>query len=162
MPQRKKKSVSRRGRKGSRKSQNDGAALVNLEIIFQKDARQVEFSAQIDGRKKQSNTRQDQIDNRAVLGRKMNRGCKMENISELFSAMSHPQRVAILCQLLEGEANHQILADITGLKAGPLYHHLRELRYAGLIGPKVRDTYKITRKGQRAILAAQAIERACR
>jgi DNA-binding transcriptional ArsR family regulator len=163
MPARKTKTASKSGKQNSHGKHSVGTAHVNLEIVFQKDTRQVEFSANVNGRKSAGcNGQTDAGTERSMLGRKMRRGCNPENISQLFSAMSHVQRVAILCQLLEGESDHQTLAEVTGLKAGPLYHHLRELRYAGLIGPKVRDSYKITRKGQRAILAAQAVERACR
>ena len=54
------------------------------------------------------------------------------------------------------------LAKATGLKAGPLYYHLRELREAGLIGPRVRDLYVLTRQGRRLILATMATEHLCR
>lgn len=90
------------------------------------------------------------------------RGVRPEHLAGLLAAMAHPQRVEILLKLLGGECTHRALAKATNLKAGPLYHHLRELRMAGLIGPKVRDLYTLTGQGGRAILSALALERACR
>jgi len=92
----------------------------------------------------------------------VSRGVRAESVAGLLDALAHPQRVQILVKLLGGEATHRSLSKATGLKAGPLYHHLRELRMAGLIGPKVRDLYVLTARGDRAILAALAMERLCR
>jgi DNA-binding transcriptional ArsR family regulator len=94
--------------------------------------------------------------------RRIIRTCRPQRIASLLSVLSHPQRIVILGKLLESEATHKMLGKQTALKAGPLYHHLRELRSAGLIGPKVRDLYVITRAGKRAILTAIAFERLCR
>jgi DNA-binding transcriptional ArsR family regulator len=90
------------------------------------------------------------------------RGTRVETLAGVLAALAHPQRLEILLKLLGGECTHRALAKATDLKAGPLYHHLRELRMAGLIGPKVRDLYTLTAKGGRAILAALALERVCR
>ena len=94
--------------------------------------------------------------------RQVARGVRPGHLADWLAAMAHPQRVAILLKLLGGECTHRALAKATNLKAGPLYHHLRELRMARLIGPKVRDLYTLTPKGGRAILSALALERACR
>lgn len=96
-----------------------------------------------------------------TVARQITRGTRPERLSRLLAALAHPQRLAILTKLLAGEATHKLLSNATGLKAGPLYHHLRELRAAGLLGPKVRDVYVLTPKGRRAILAAMALERLC-
>jgi DNA-binding transcriptional ArsR family regulator len=96
-----------------------------------------------------------------TAARQIGRGIRPEGLAGLLAALAHPHRVQILLKLLGGEATHRSLSKATGLKAGPLYHHLRELRMAGLIGPKVRDLYVLTRKGGRAILVALAMERLC-
>ena len=93
---------------------------------------------------------------------RVSRGSRPDQLARLLAALAHPQRVTILLKLLAGEATHRLLSKATGLKAGPLYHHIRELRAAGLIGPKVRDLYTLTATGERAILAALALERMCR
>lgn len=94
--------------------------------------------------------------------RQVGRGARTEHLAGLLAAMAHPQRIQILLKLLAGECTHRALAKATNLKAGPLYHHLRELRMAGLIGPKIRDLYVLTLQGGRAILSALAMERLCR
>ncbi len=74
-----------------------------------------------------------------------------------MAAVGHPQRGRILCKLLEGPATYQSLQHLTKLKAGPLYHHVGELRMAGLMLPKQRDLYELTRAGRNVILAALAL-----
>ncbi len=96
---------------------------------------------------------------RESAARQLARGVRPDRVARLLTAMAHPKRIQILLKLLGGEATHKLLARTTGLKPGPLYHHLRELRMAELIGPKVRDLYVLTPAGSRAILAAIAMER---
>ena len=100
-------------------------------------------------------------DIQAAAGR-IARRSRPQATAGLLDALAHGQRLRILLELLAGEATHRLLAKVTGLKAGPLYHHIRELRSAGLIGPKVRDLYVLTAKGRRAILGSLALERLCR
>lgn len=76
----------------------------------------------------------------------------------LFSALGHPQRIKLLATLLAGSATYKELRLATGLLAGPLYHHLDELRAAGLIGPRRRDIYELTLNGTNAFLAALCFE----
>ncbi len=95
----------------------------------------------------------------AYLMRRFFRTLKPVSASRLLAAVSHPQRIAILKILLCGPACYRLLTKTTGLKAGPLYHHLGELRSAGLVGPKTRDIYSITRKGKRAMLLILALTR---
>jgi len=97
-----------------------------------------------------------------AAARRIARHSRPEATAGLLDALAHGQRLRILLELLGGEATHRLLAKVTGLKAGPLYHHVRELRSAGLIGPKVRDLYVLTPKGRRAILGSLALERLCR
>jgi len=60
----------------------------------------------------------------------------------------------MLVKLLEGPSTYRGLHRITGLKAGPLYHHINQLRLAGLLRPKQRDLYDLTRGGRNVILGA--------
>lgn len=85
-----------------------------------------------------------------------------ERLATLVAGMAHKVRAAILMYLLGGPATHKALVARTGLDGGPLYHHLRELRSAGLIGPKQRDVYDLTRQGRRAILTGLVLERTVR
>lgn len=99
---------------------------------------------------------------RESAARRVTRGSDPRRLAGLLAAIAHPQRLAVLLKLLAGEANHKLLIKATCLKAGPLHYHLRELRGAGLIGPKQRDIYSLTKRGRRTILAALAMGRLCR
>ena len=97
-----------------------------------------------------------------AAARRLVAGNRPAELARLLAAIAHPQRIAVLKLLLAGEAIHKALAKATSLKAGPLYYHIRELRAAGLIGPKIRDLYRLTRRGRRVILAVLALERIAR
>jgi hypothetical protein len=75
----------------------------------------------------------------------------------VLAAVGHPQRLRILVKLLEGPATYRSLQKVTGLKAGPLYHHVSQLRMATLIGPRQRDLYELTRAGRNVTLVALLI-----
>lgn len=76
--------------------------------------------------------------------------------SELFAALGHPVRLVMLRELMNETATYAQLRDATGQKAGPMYHHIKQLRLAGLIRPKQRDVYSITRAGRCLLLAGLA------
>ncbi|NLX13442.1 MAG: winged helix-turn-helix transcriptional regulator [Phycisphaerales bacterium] len=99
------------------------------------------------------------IQDREKLSRRFFQGLDPDSTSRLLAAVSHPRRIHILKVLLGGPACYRAMAKATGLKAGPLYHHLSELRSAGLIGPKTRDAYVITRKGQRIAFLILAMQK---
>ena len=61
-------------------------------------------------------------------------------------------RARLLAKMLEGPCTYRSLASTTKLGAGPLYHHIQQLRLAGLILPKQRDLYELTRAGRNLIL----------
>jgi DNA-binding transcriptional ArsR family regulator len=126
------------------------------------DTRRIELTGTAAGRRRRNTNAVRSVEARDAAARRIARGARPEILARLLAAIAHPQRAEILLKLLGGEATHRSLAKTTGLKAGPLYHHLRELRMAGLIGPKVRDLYVLTARGARAILATMAIERLCR
>ena len=75
----------------------------------------------------------------------------------VLAAVGHEQRVRLMAKLLEGPATYRALQRVTKLKAGPLYHHINQLRLAGLILPKQRDLYELTRGGRNLILATIVI-----
>ncbi len=76
-----------------------------------------------------------------------------------LAAVGHPMRVMLLTHLLEGPAVYKSLSKVTGLGAGPLYHHINCLRLAGLIRPPQRDVYELTRCGRNVILLALALDK---
>ncbi len=78
-------------------------------------------------------------------------------VCQAFSTLGHILRAKIIRKLLEGPATYQALKRLTKLKVGPLYHHVNQLRLAGIILPKQRDLYELTRGGRNLILAALAL-----
>ena len=76
-----------------------------------------------------------------------------------LGAVGHRDRGKIMTKLLEGPATYRSLQRVTRLKAGPLYHHINQLRLAGLMLPKQRDVYELTRGGRNLILAVMAMGR---
>ncbi|MDO8630103.1 MAG: helix-turn-helix domain-containing protein [Phycisphaerales bacterium] len=78
-------------------------------------------------------------------------------VCEAFAALGNSARLAILRLLLDGPATYRSLQKATGLAAGPLYHHVNQLRLAGLILPKQRDLYELTRGGRNLYMIALTI-----
>ena len=76
-----------------------------------------------------------------------------------LAAVGHVQRGKIMSKLLDGPATYRALQRVTKLKAGPLYHHINQLRLAGLMLPKQRDLYELTRGGRNLILTVLAMGR---
>jgi DNA-binding HxlR family transcriptional regulator len=74
-----------------------------------------------------------------------------------FTALGNSARVVILQLLLDGPATYRALQKATGLAAGPLYHHVNQLRLAGLILPKQRDLYELTRGGRNLYMIAMTL-----
>jgi DNA-binding transcriptional ArsR family regulator len=85
-----------------------------------------------------------------VFGSKSSRS----ELAALLAALASEHRLRILSKLLEGAATYRSLQRVTGLKAGPLYHHIANLRLASLVAPKQRDLYELTRAGRNVLLAA--------
>lgn len=83
-------------------------------------------------------------------------------LAGVLSAMGSVHRVRILAKLLEGPGTYRTLQKATKLKAGPLYHHVAQLRLAGLIGPKQRDLYRLTRGGRNLVLVALTLPKLIR
>ena len=105
--------------------------------------------------------RWDAAESSHILANSLGAGARCGRLSttlcRAMAAVGHPQRGRILCKLLEGPATYQALQHLTKLKAGPLYHHVGELRMAGLMLPRERDLYELTRAGRNVILATLAL-----
>lgn len=126
------------------------------------EAKKVEISGKVRLPRSRDVKNSPGIKEREIIARQVSRGVRPDRLTRLLAAVAHPQRLSILLKLLSGEATHKLLAKATGLKAGPLYYHLRELREAEMIGPRVRDLYVLTKQGKRVILSVIAMERLCR
>ncbi len=81
-----------------------------------------------------------------------------ESVALLGYALSSPQKVALLRALLgrDGESA-AALGAAAHLSTGSLYHHLRDLMHAGLIGQAGRNQYQISARGQRVLLLLLAL-----
>ena len=77
---------------------------------------------------------------------------------DAFTALGHPQRAKLALTMVPGGATYADLREATGMQPGPLYHHIQELRLAGLVGPKTRDAYELTPLGREAVLAAKTLD----
>ena len=77
-----------------------------------------------------------------------------------MAAAGHEVRGKLMLKWLDGPATDLALKRVTKLEAGPLYHHINQLRLAGLILPKQRDLYELTRGGRNLILAMMVLDRA--
>ncbi len=81
----------------------------------------------------------------------------IEALAPVLDAFGSLHRLRILACLLEGPTAYRMLQKRTALTAGPLYHHVNQLRLAGLVAPKARDTYLLTRAGRNALLVMLAL-----
>ena len=82
---------------------------------------------------------------------------KNQEVASLLSALANPHRVAICKSLLSGPKCHTELRAICHLNAGPLYHHLRELKLAGYLAPPQRDRYALSTRGRDMLLIALSV-----
>ena len=82
------------------------------------------------------------------------RASALSDACRALSTLGHVDRVRLMLKLLEGPATYRALQRTTRLKAGPLYHHINQLRLSGLLLPKQRDLYELTRGGRNLVLAA--------
>ena len=89
-----------------------------------------------------------------ALAGQLRRKIRPERIAGLLNVLGSTHRIRVLMTLAGGGVTYQHLVKATKLKAGPLYHHVNQLRLVGLIRPRERDLYEITPKGTRALLMA--------
>ena len=75
-----------------------------------------------------------------------------KRIVKFISPLTNEQRVRILRLLLEGYNTVGDISKKTGLKGGELYHHLKELIYSGYIKAESRGVYRLTAKGEIALI----------
>jgi predicted transcriptional regulator len=87
------------------------------------------------------------------------RGVHQRQVADLAAGFAHPQRVLLLRTLMEGATRYSELRAALGAKAGPLYHHIRQLRLCGLLEAGPRDTYHLTLRGRLAAGVMCALDR---
>jgi len=84
---------------------------------------------------------------------------RAESLAGVLAALGHPLRLRILERLMTGPATYEELVKLTGVRSGPLYFHLEQLRSVMLVGPKRRDCYELTRHGTAYALIAGVLGR---
>jgi len=84
---------------------------------------------------------------------------RASRLYQALGALGHRVRTQILDILMDGPATYQTLVRATRQKAGPLYHHVNSLRLAGLVLPKQRDLYELTRGGRNLIVVGSLLAR---
>jgi len=72
--------------------------------------------------------------------------------ARLLHGAAHPERLRLMAELLPSPRTHHDLKTATGLKPGPLYHHIRELERAGLVVSPARNRYELTEVGRLTFL----------
>ncbi|MCK4627151.1 MAG: winged helix-turn-helix transcriptional regulator [Phycisphaerae bacterium] len=93
----------------------------------------------------------------AEAGQKLGRGVDWTRVADAWAAAGNVHRLRILNFLLEGPATYRHLQKTSGLQVGPLYHHIGKLRLAGLMTPKQRDLYALTRAGRNLALLTTVV-----
>lgn len=71
-----------------------------------------------------------------------------ESAADLMRSLSHPQRLLVLCALVEGERSVAELRQVLGIEQVPMSQQLMRLRADGLVEARREGTnvhYRITR-----------------
>jgi DNA-binding HxlR family transcriptional regulator len=79
------------------------------------------------------------------------------DIARVLSALGSDARLRIMAILWRGETAAAELTAATGLSAGSLYHHIRELCAFGWVNTPQRNRYTLTTRGRRALVTAWAL-----
>jgi hypothetical protein len=79
--------------------------------------------------------------------------------ARLSECLASVHRIRIMAKLFEGPATYQSLCKASKLQSGPLYHHIGLLRSAGMVGPKERDLYALTRTGRSLLIGTMLLTR---
>ncbi|MHA1353234.1 MAG: ArsR/SmtB family transcription factor [Candidatus Heimdallarchaeaceae archaeon] len=81
-----------------------------------------------------------------------------ENKNEIFLALSHPIRRQILEEIYaQGFISYTELVELTKLKPGPLYHHLKKIKQ--FIYQTENKLYRLTDEGYRALELLRAVDK---
>lgn len=87
------------------------------------------------------------------------KGVDHKRLAELATGFAHPQRVILVRTLMQGATSYRQIRMALGAKAGPLYHHVKQLRLCGLLQVGPRDVYRLTEAGQLAAGVLCGLER---
>lgn len=133
---------------------NTGQATIRIResIGRSSDRRQGVFRITLNARDRSTPRREPVPEKTAAWERKL----VGAELRQTLASLGHPVRLKVLIELLSGPAVYQSLKRVTRMAPGPLYHHINQLRIAGLIRPKERNLYELTRGGRNLILVTAA------
>jgi len=80
-----------------------------------------------------------------------------DEAARMLAGLAHAERIRVARAILSGAHTHLDLSEATGLKTGPLYHHIRTLERAGLVAITGRNQYELTAAGRWAILITSGL-----
>ncbi len=92
-----------------------------------------------------------------VIGLEDVETCPPRRVADAASPLANEHRVRILQELLKGPKTASELSEATGLEGGQLYHHLKELAFAGYLETVERGKYALTGRGAMALRALAAV-----
>lgn len=98
----------------------------------------------------------------ARAARSLVRHARPDRCAILLNSLASTHRLKIAYRLLEGPAGYRQLQEATTLQAGPLYHHIDELRLAGLVQvrrPGGHNLYELSKVGTRLTILSLVISR---
>lgn len=72
-------------------------------------------------------------------------------VERLLAPLPHEGRVRVMQALGDIAVSAKQLSKATGFRGGALYHHLKELEYAGYVASE-RDRYRLTKVGRQLLL----------
>ena len=78
-------------------------------------------------------------------------------LASTLAGLAHVDRIRVASAIMTGSNSHALLKRALGLKTGPLYHHIRGLRMAGLVTLLDRNCYALTELGESALLVATGL-----
>jgi len=80
--------------------------------------------------------------------------CPSKRTSHLLQCLSSEQRIDLMKALFKGDKAPSDLVNETGIEGGQLYHHLKEMMFAGMVDSKSRGLYKLNVNGVQALFTS--------
>jgi len=80
--------------------------------------------------------------------------CPSKRVAQLLQCLSSEQRIDLMKALFRGNKAPSDLVKETGVEGGQLYHHLKEMMFAGMVDSKSRGLYKLNVNGVQALFTS--------
>jgi len=80
--------------------------------------------------------------------------CPSKRVAQLLQCLSSEQRIDLMKALFKGDKAPSDLVKETGVEGGQLYHHLKEMMFAGMVDSKSRGLYKLNVNGVQALFTS--------